>query len=64
MGNGVHGNTIYDMLGREVETLVSGVQQAGRYEVIFNASRLASGVYFYRLQAGGISQTMRMVFVK
>ena len=55
---------VYDMLGREVETLVSGVQQAGRYEVIFNASRLASGVYFYRLQAGGISQTMRMVFVK
>ncbi|MFQ3596745.1 MAG: T9SS type A sorting domain-containing protein [Chloroherpetonaceae bacterium] len=55
---------VYDVLGREVETLVSGVQQAGRYEVVFNASRLASGIYFYRLQAGGVSQTMRMVMVK
>ena len=55
---------VYDVLGREVETLVSGVQQAGRYEVMFNASSLASGVYFYRMQAGGVSQTMRMVIVK
>lgn len=55
---------VYDMLGREVETLVSGVQQAGRYEVIFNASRLASGVYFYRLKAGSFIETKKMLLVK
>lgn len=43
---------IYDVLGREVETLVNGVQKAGRYEVTFDGSRLASGVYFCKLSHG------------
>jgi len=55
---------VYDVLGREVETLVSGVQQAGRYEVMFNASRLASGVYFYRWNAGRFTETKKMLLVK
>jgi Concanavalin A-like lectin/glucanases superfamily/Secretion system C-terminal sorting domain len=44
---------IYDILGREVATLVNGEQNAGVYKVNFNASRYASGVYFYRIDAEG-----------
>ncbi len=54
----------YDILGRRVETLVDGEQQPGHYEVTFNASRLPSGVYFYRLQAGNFSETRKFSFVK
>ncbi len=46
---------VYDVLGREVETLVSGEQPAGSYRVPFNANRLSSGVYFYRLTADAVS---------
>ena len=42
---------VYDILGREVATLVNGRETAGNYSVTFNGSRLASGVYFYRLDA-------------
>ena len=55
---------VYDVLGRRVETLVDGEKQPGHYEVIFNASRLPSGVYFYRLQAGSFSETRKLAFVK
>jgi len=44
---------IYDVLGREVSTLVNGNKKAGRYEVEFNGSMLPSGVYFYRLEMDG-----------
>ncbi|MBU0473329.1 MAG: T9SS type A sorting domain-containing protein [Bacteroidetes bacterium] len=43
--------TIYDILGREVTTLVNEAQKSGNYEVTFDASNLASGVYLYRLQS-------------
>ncbi len=55
---------IYDMLGREVATLVNGEQAAGRYAQSFNASGLASGLYFYRLQAGNFVETKKMMLVK
>ena len=55
---------VYDMLGREVATLVSGRQEAGRYSVSFNAASLSSGVYFYRLQAGAFVETKKMMLVK
>ncbi|MGQ9805769.1 MAG: T9SS type A sorting domain-containing protein [Chlorobiales bacterium] len=55
---------IYDVLGREVATLVNEVKAAGAYTVPFNASNLASGVYFYRLQAGSFVQTKKMMLVK
>ncbi len=55
---------IYDMLGRELQTLVNTKQEAGRYSLSFNASTLASGVYFYRLQAGTFSQTKKMLLIK
>jgi hypothetical protein len=55
---------VYDVLGREVATLVNGRQNAGRYTISFNASTLASGVYFYRLQAGNFTQSKKMMLVK
>jgi hypothetical protein len=55
---------VYDVLGREVATLVNGRQEAGRYSVSFNAASFASGVYFYRLQAGNFVQTKKMMLVK
>ncbi len=55
---------IYDVIGNEVATLVDEYRDAGRYEVEFNASGLTSGVYFYKLQAGSYSQTMKMTVLK
>lgn len=55
---------IFDALGREVRTLVNGRVSAGKYETEYDASALASGIYFYRLQAEGFSDTRRMVIVK
>jgi M6 family metalloprotease-like protein len=55
---------IFDMLGREVETLVSGEKRPGKYEIVWDASRFASGIYFYRLSAGRISQVRKMILLK
>ena len=55
---------IYDVLGREVRTLVNEVKQAGNYTVDFNASEFASGVYFYKLTSGDFSDIKRMILVK
>ena len=55
---------VYDELGREAATLVNENQAAGNYTVDFNASNLASGVYFYRLQAGDFVQMKKMVLMK
>ncbi|MCS7013210.1 MAG: T9SS type A sorting domain-containing protein [Chloroherpetonaceae bacterium] len=55
---------VYDMLGREVATLVSGRQAAGEYQVSFTATGLSSGIYFYRLQAGNFVETKKMMLVK
>jgi hypothetical protein len=55
---------VYDVLGRVVETLVDERKSAGRHKVDFDARRLASGVYFYRLSALGITMSRRMVVVK
>jgi len=55
---------VYDVLGREVENLVNQKQTAGSYEVNFNASKLASGVYIYRLTAGNFVQSMKMMVIK
>jgi len=55
---------IYDILGREVVVLVNEVKPAGSYEVNFNASNLASGVYFYRLHAGSFIKTKKMMLLK
>lgn len=55
---------IYDNTGREIETLVSEVKRAGYYTIQFNASRLSSGIYFYRITAGDFVQTKKMVLIK
>ena len=55
---------IYDMLGREEMTLVNQRQDAGSYVVDFNASNLASGVYFYRFESGDFKDIKRMVLIK
>ena len=55
---------VYDVLGREVKTLVNEVKRIGRYEVRFDASGLASGVYFYRIKAGSFAKTMKLMVVK
>jgi hypothetical protein len=55
---------VYDILGREVKTLVNEVQQQGSYTVSFNASGLASGVYFYRIKSGSFSDIKKMILVK
>ncbi len=55
---------VYDMSGREVAELVNQMQQPGSYDVIFNASSLSSGVYFYKLEAGGFVQTKKMILIK
>ncbi len=55
---------VYDLLGREVATLADGVERPGNYVVHFDGSKLASGVYFYRLVAGRHVITRKMVLVK
>ncbi len=55
---------IYDLLGKEVSTLVRGDLNPGSYSVQWDASRLPSGVYFYRLSAGGFTETKRMLLLK
>ncbi len=55
---------IYDILGREVMTLVDGQESAGLHSVQFNGQNLASGVYLYRLTAPGIEQVKKMILMK
>lgn len=55
---------VFNTLGEEVETLINDFKSAGKYSVQFNGSRLASGVYFYRLQAGDFVQTRKMLLLK
>ena len=55
---------MFDILGREVATLVNEKREAGRYEVELNASALSSGVYFYRLEAGSFIETKKLALVK
>ncbi|HMS34150.1 MAG TPA: T9SS type A sorting domain-containing protein [Ignavibacteria bacterium] len=60
---------VYDISGREVRLLTNEFKSAGQYEVIFNStdeqgSSLSSGVYFYKIQSGGLSLTKRMILIK
>lgn len=55
---------VFDVLGREVQTLVNERQTAGTHSVTFNASNLPSGMYFYRLQAGTFVQTRKLIILK
>ncbi|MCX6162959.1 MAG: T9SS type A sorting domain-containing protein, partial [Ignavibacteriae bacterium] len=55
---------IYDVLGREVATLINEIKNAGSYSVDFNASALSSGMYFYRLESNGFKDTKKMMLVR
>jgi hypothetical protein len=55
---------IYDLLGREVKTLVNDFQQSGEYTKQFDGGNLSSGVYFYTLQAGDFVQTKKLILLK
>lgn len=55
---------IFDILGREVSTLLNEEKAAGNYKINFNASELTSGVYFYRIQAGDFVETKKMIYLK
>lgn len=60
---------IYNMLGQQVRTLVTGAQDVGRYEVMWNGLNdagqpVATGIYVYHFQAGSYSQTHKMAFIK
>jgi hypothetical protein len=56
--------SVFDILGREVMTLVNGTKQPGSYNVEFDASNLASGVYIYKLQSGDFTDTKKMLLIK
>ena len=66
--SGVEGSRVqlivYDVLGNEVATLVDEYKPAGMYNVQFTMNNLASGIYFYKLQAGSFIQTKKMIFLK
>ena len=55
---------VYDILGREVVTLVNEPKKPGNYEVTFDANHLSSGVYYYRLQGGNSVQSKKMILIK
>ncbi len=55
---------VYDILGREIATLVNEEKPAGEYEVEFNAANLPSGIYFYQLKLDHIHETKKMVLLK
>lgn len=55
---------VYDVLGKEVATLVNEEKPAGSYTVEFNGSNLASGVYFYKLGTGEFVQVKKMLLLK
>jgi hypothetical protein len=55
---------VFNLLGQQIADLVNGYRPAGAYSVVFNASGLASGVYFYRLQSRSYSNLRRMLYLK
>ncbi|MBM2840638.1 MAG: hypothetical protein HW412_1166 [Bacteroidetes bacterium] len=56
--------TVYNTLGQQVAQLVSEQQQAGYHEAVFRGDQLASGVYFYRIQAGDFVQTKKLLLLR
>jgi hypothetical protein len=55
---------VYDIMGREITTLVNEQLQPGTYEVTFDGSNLPSGVYFYQLRAGEFVETKKLILLK
>ena len=55
---------IYDVLGKEVANLVNEVKVPGSYVINFNGNNLASGVYYYRIEAGSFVEVKKMILIK
>ncbi|MDR3610075.1 MAG: T9SS type A sorting domain-containing protein [Ignavibacteriaceae bacterium] len=55
---------VYDILGNEIQTLVSEVKSEGTYDVTFNSANMPSGVYFYKLQSGSFIETKKMILLR
>jgi hypothetical protein len=55
---------VYDALGNETAVLVNGSLKAGSHSIDFDASALATGIYFYKLTAGSFSETKKMTLIK
>jgi len=61
---GIVSLNVFDILGREVATLVNEIKSAGIYEVTFDASKLSSGIYCYKLQSGSFCQMKKLILIK
>ncbi len=55
---------VYDILGNKIETLVNEFKAAGNYKTEFNGGRFSSGIYFYRMKAGGFAATKKMILIE
>jgi hypothetical protein len=56
--------TVYDLLGRNIISLVKGTLDVGKHIINFNGSTLSSGLYFYKIEAGNFTETKKMLFLK
>jgi hypothetical protein len=64
IGNPLVTLKVYDMLGRELATLVNEELAPGTYSVDWNASDVPSGIYFYKMTSGNFTQTKKMLLIK
>jgi hypothetical protein len=55
---------VYNLLGEEIITLVNSLQKAGRYDVVFDATKFASGVYYYRMETQKYTSIKKMILIK
>jgi hypothetical protein len=55
---------VFDILGKEVANLLDRYQQAGSYDVLFQADNLSSGIYFYTLTSGNFTETKKLILLK
>jgi len=55
---------VFDILGRELETIVNEFRVAGKYNIDFDGTNYSSGVYFYKLESGSFTEIKKMVLVK
>jgi plastocyanin len=62
--NGLVTVKVFNILGKELATVVHGVESAGSHEIQFDAANLTSGIYFYRIQNGNFTQTKKMLVLK
>jgi hypothetical protein len=56
--------SIYDVLGKEVNTLVNSQHSPGKYEVVMNVDNLSSGIYYYKITAGNFNAVKKMIIIK